>query len=96
MSYTKALFFKDGKVLTITEEEANGIKAGLLAGGKWVHVQEDLISADNIARVGNHEMSAELKRVEYADLDRKLVLSGRSDLVDAKRSLAKKMSVKME
>jgi len=91
--FTKALYTKNGDVVTLTEAEAKGVMTALQTGEKWVVVQGEMFSADTIARVGNHEMSAELKRVEQADLDRKLVLSGRSDLVDAKRFLAKKMSV---
>lgn len=91
--FTKALYTKNGDVVTLTESEAKGVMEALRAGEKWVVVQGEMYSSDTIARVGNHEMSAEIKRVAEHDLDRKLELSGRRDLVDSKRMLQEKMSV---
>lgn len=91
--YTKAIYTKNGDVVTITEGEAKGVMAALQSGEKWIVVQGEMYSADTIARIGNHEMSAEIKRTAEADLDRKLELSGGRDLVEAKRLLQKKMTV---
>ena len=40
------------------------IKQRLIAGDKWLEVQGDLISHDNIARVGRHESTDFLKRID--------------------------------
>jgi hypothetical protein len=66
--YTRAIFFKDGNCLTITPEEEEGIKTGLRAGGKWIEVQGEFISADNVARVGSHHATTYMDRLEkYQD-----------------------------
>jgi hypothetical protein len=92
--FTKALYTKNGDIVTLMESEAIGVMEALKAGEKWIVVQGEMFSSDTIARIGNHEMSAELKRVEHADIERSLVLGGRKDLVDSRRILAEKMSVK--
>ncbi len=61
---TRAIYFKDGKSLTVTEEEFYEVKKKILAGAKHVHVQNTLISTDNIARVGSHDGTAEMIRRE--------------------------------
>jgi len=91
--FTKALYTKNGDVVTLTEAEAKGVMTALQTGEKWVVVQGEMFSADTIARVGNHEMTAEINRTEHADLERRLVLSGQSDLVDARRLLKKNMAI---
>ena len=94
MMYTKAVFFKDGKHLTLTEQEAEGLKGRLIAGDRFVEVQGNFISADNIARIGNHEMSAEIKRVQSADVERSLLLEGKNEEVGKIRELKKSIAVR--
>lgn len=93
MNFSKAIYTKNGDVVTLTESEAVGVMNALAQGQKWVVVQGEMYSTDTIARVGNHESSAQIKKVSEADMERKLELSGRRDLVDARRLLAKKMTV---
>ena len=85
--YIRALHFKNGDTLTITEEEMQSIKAAVLAGHKWLRVQNQLISIDTVARIGNHHASAEMTKRQEADTIRDLELSGRSDVVDEQRRL---------
>lgn len=92
--FTKAIYTKNGDVVTITEQEAAGLMNALQAGEKWIVVQGEMYSADTIARVGNHTMTTEIKRTAEADSDRKLELSGGRDIIDAKRALQKKMTIK--
>ena len=91
--FTKAIYTKNGDVVTITEQEAAGLMNALQAGEKWIVVQGEMYSADTIARVGNHTMTTEIKRMAEADSERKLELSGGRSIIDAKRELKKKMAI---
>lgn len=64
MNYKKAVYFKNGDILTITEKEAETIKAGLNAGAKWIEVQTEFIAADHIGRIGNHHATAQVEMLE--------------------------------
>ncbi len=61
---TRAIYFKDGKHFTITEEEFYEVKKNILAGAKHIHVQNTLISTDGISRVSSHEGTADMIRRE--------------------------------
>lgn len=61
---TRAIYFKDGKHLTIEEEEFYAVKKEILSGKKFIHVQNTLISVDGISRIGSHEGTAEMIRRE--------------------------------
>lgn len=93
MNYTRSIFFKDGKSLTITDQEYQGIFKALTDGMEWIEVQGNLINKDTIARLGNHEATAQMKKTQEANLERKLMLEGRADLVDARRKLIKQKSI---
>lgn len=93
MNYTRAIFFKDGKTLTITDQEYQGIFKALAERVEWIEVQGNLISKDTIARLGNHEATAQMKKTQEANLERKLILEGQSDLVDMRRKLIEKKSI---
>ena len=62
--YTRAIFFKDGKCLTITPKEEETIKTGLRAGAKWIDVQNEFISADSVSRIGSHHATAHMEKLE--------------------------------
>jgi hypothetical protein len=93
MNFTKAIYFKDGKCLTITEKEAEGIIAGLNAGGKWVSVQGEFISADNIARIGNHTATAQIKSLEKSQAETEMKVLGKGSLVELKKEEEKKIAI---
>ena len=93
MKFTKAIYFKDGKSLTITEQEVLAAKERLLDGDRWIEVQGNFISADNVARIGQHESTTEIKKWNETNLDRSLIAGGRQDLVDAKRKLIKEKTL---
>lgn len=61
---TRVIYFKDGKHLTIGEEEFYAVKKEILSGKKFIHVQNNLISVNTISRVGSHEGAAEMIRRE--------------------------------
>jgi len=94
MNYNRAIFFKDGNVITITDKEAYAVKTRLLAGDRFVEVQGNLISADNVARVGDHVMSAENKRIENASIETSMLIAGKDEQVKKLRDLRKKLSMK--
>jgi hypothetical protein len=83
--YTRAIHFKNGDILTITEDELKAVQKAILGGNRWVRVQGELISADTIARIGNHHATAEIAVREEANNERNLILRGHSDLVDKRR-----------
>jgi hypothetical protein len=85
--YTRALHFKNGETLTITDKEMQSIQMAILAGHKWLKVQKQLISIDTVARIGNHHATAEMQKRQEADTIRELELAGRSALVDEHRRL---------
>ena len=89
MKYTKSIYFKDGSSKTITDEEAKKIKDLLLQGNDWISVQGAFISKDTIARIDDHHATADIKKWNESDLDRKLIGAGRSDLVEARRQIVK-------
>lgn len=85
--YTRAIHFKNGDILTITEDELIASKNAILKGNRWIVVQGELISADTIARIGSHHATAEIAMRDRANEDRKLLLAGRGDVVDERRRL---------
>lgn len=91
--YTRALFFKDGSVKTITESEFEGVKNALLKEQKWVQVQGAIISADTIARVDSHHDTAMQQKRSEATAETTLMIEGKGELVDARRKLAQKMAI---
>lgn len=95
--YTRAIFFKDGASLTITPQEEKTIKAGLLAGGKWVDVQNEFISADNIARIGSHHATAYMEKIEQyqKETDKKIEGSKIKQIEEADYYIDKNTGEKM-
>ena len=93
MLYTRAIYFKDGKNLTITESEAKAITERMISGDKFVVVQGELISADTIARVGSHSSTADLKKYERAQIETQLKLDGKGYLVERRKELEKKIAI---
>jgi hypothetical protein len=94
MNYNYAVFFKDGEMLTVTEAECAAIKDRLVNGDKFIEVQNNLISSDNIARVGSHSMSAENARIFNGSIEMEMLKQGKDDEVKKLRELKKKMSIK--
>jgi hypothetical protein len=92
MQFTKAIYYKDGQCLTITDHESEAIKQRLLAGDKFVEVQGDFISADNIARIGSHHATYQIHKQEQANLETTMKLEGRDEeleqLYEARKRLA--------
>lgn len=64
MIYSKAIFLMSGEVITITEEDEKKIKQSLIDGAEWIGVQNELINAKSIAKIGNHHATAQMKRLE--------------------------------
>lgn len=93
MNFTKAIYFKDGKCLTITEDEAENIVAGLNAGGKWVDVQGEFISADNIARIGNHTSTTDIKKIKTSQSETEMKIAGKGDLIELKKADEEKKAI---
>jgi len=93
MNYEKAIYFKDGKCLTITRGEADGIISGLQSGGRWIDVQGELISADTIARVGTHHATAHIKKMAEADSERIMKIEGKGDVVELKKEEEKGIAI---
>jgi len=91
--FTRAIFFKNGECLTITEQECEAVKFRLLAGDKFVEVQGNLISADTVARVGEHSATARMKKTEQATIENELLLSGREDIVLARKEKEKEIAI---
>ena len=91
--YTRAIYFKNGDVKTITESEFEGVKNALLKEQKWIQVQGAMISADTIARVDNHHDTAmQQKRTEYTS-EMIMIAEGKGKLVDERRKLAQKLAI---
>lgn len=93
MNLSRAIYYKDGRQLVVTEKEAEAVKARLLAGDKFIEVGGDFISADNIARVGSHAMTAEREKVKQADFERQMLSAGRIEEVEKLRAMKKKMAI---
>jgi len=93
MQYTRSIYFKDGQNLTITEIESEAIKERIKAGDKFIEVQRNFISVDNIARIGQHSSTAQIKKLQEADEDMKLMLSGNYALLEKKRRLKEQKSI---
>ncbi len=91
--YTRAMFFKDGSVKTITESEFEGVKNALLKEQKWIQVQGAMISADTIARVDSHHDTAMQQKRTEATGEMVMIAEGKGDLVDARRALTQKMAI---
>jgi hypothetical protein len=91
--YTRAIHFKNGDILTITEKELIAIQTAILQGKRWVIVQGELISADTIARIGNHHASAEIALREQANEERALLIAGKFDEVDERRRLVARSAI---
>jgi len=83
--YSRAIHFKNGDVLTITEDELRAVQVAILQGNRWFMVQGELISADTIARVGSHHATVEMALRDHANEERTLVLAGKGDVVDELR-----------
>lgn len=92
--YTRAIHFKNGDILTITEQELIASKEAILKGNRWIVVQGDLISADTIARIGSHHATAEIAVRDHANEERKLMMAGQGDLVDKRRKLVAQAAIK--
>lgn len=93
MNLSRAIYYKDGRQLVVTEQEAEAVKASLLAGDKFVEVGGDFISADNIARIGSHTMTAEREKFKQADVERQMLSAGRIEEVEKLRAMKKKMAI---
>lgn len=87
--YTRAIYFKNGEAKTITEQEYNAVIKMLEGGLKWIKIQGALISADTVARVDVHSATPYMKKTDEADLERKLLIDGKFDLVEERRKLIK-------
>lgn len=87
MKLNKAVYFKDGKSLVVTDQEAEAIKARLVAGDRFIEVAGELISTDNIGRVGHHEMTAENNKMQVANVERALISAGKIEMVEKLRAL---------
>lgn len=85
--YTRAIHFKNGETLTITDGELTASKNAILKGHRWIVVQGELISADTIARIGSHHATAEMAVRDRASSERVLIMAGRGDVVDEQRRL---------
>lgn len=94
--YTRAIHFKNGDILTISEDELNAVQKAILGGSRWVRIQGELVSTDTIARIGSHHATAEIAVREEANNDRNLVLLGHSDLVDKKRKSLADTAIKRQ
>jgi hypothetical protein len=92
--YTRAIHYKNGDILTITEEELIAIQDAILKGNRWVRVQGEMVSADTIARIGSHHATAEIALRDYANEERALEMIGQSDVVDKRREFLTEAAIK--
>ena len=76
----KAIHLKSGDMISITEQQCQQVQRDLLAGAEWVMIQGELLHKGTIARVGNHDMTVDMKR--YKDYDETLELGRPSEPVD--------------
>ncbi len=93
MEYTHAVYLMSGAVITVTENQMNAIKNELLRGAEWIPLGNELVHCKSISRVGYHQETANMQKRAEENLDMKLAISGRSDLVDKRRELVKKIAI---
>lgn len=91
--YTRALHFKNGQSILITDEEMLKISAMIEQGLRFVKVQGEMISVDTIARIGSHHATADLQKRNESDVQRALENGGKSALADARRELIKNKAI---
>lgn len=89
MDYYYAIYFFDGKMLTITAEEMDRIKADLSRGAEFIQVQGNFINVKNIARIGEHESTAQMKTMNRASVENRLITQGREKLVEERKEKEK-------
>ena len=72
--YKRAILLISGEVITITEDEEKQVKKMVLDGSEWIEVQNELINARYISKIGSHHATAYLKKVEIYqnETDKKL------------------------
>ena len=85
MKYYYAIYFFDGNMITITKEEMEQIKNDLTKGMEFIQVQGNMINVKNIARIGEHESTAQMKILDKASVENGLLVEGKGDLVDERK-----------
>lgn len=67
LEHTKGIHLKSGDLISITEAECLKIQQDLINGAEWVFVQGELLHKGTIARVGNHQMTVDMRRYKQQD-----------------------------
>jgi len=93
MNYYYAIYFFDGKILTITAEEMDKIKADISRGAEFIQIQGNLINVKNIARIGEHESTALMKTMNRAAVENRLISQGKENLVEDRKEREKTRAI---
>ena len=81
---TYAIYFFDGGVELIDENEKKQIEQAILAGQQMVAIHQSLINVKNISRIGYHSSSAEMIRQRNEDEKRSLPENKQKQLEEMK------------
>ncbi len=89
MKYYYAIYFFDGNMITITAEEMAQIKNDITKGTQFIQIQGNLINVKNIARIGEHESTAQMKIMDRASVENRLLTNGKKNLVEDRKDKEK-------
>jgi len=82
-----------GESMLITENQNDAIQRAILNGDELIPVNGTLINVKAIAKVGTHQSTSEIKKINQADIDLKLNIAGKYKLVDERRKNTMKKSI---
>ena len=83
------IYFFDGKSVAITGDEMEKITNDISRGVEMIKVSGNLINVKNIARVGQHENTAQMKNWDRKSVERILLEKGKGHLIKEKKEKEK-------
>jgi hypothetical protein len=94
MQFTKIVHLIGGEKILITEKECDELVKMINEKPEgFVKIQNSLINKLSVAYIGNHDATADIKKLDNANLERKLKLAGRDDVLEKKKLEEKRIAI---
>lgn len=95
MQFTKIVHLIGGEKILITEKECEDLVNLINKKPEgFVKIQNSLVNKISIAYIGDHSSTTDIKKTNNANLETKLKLEGKEDLLELKKEKERQIAIK--